>query len=135
MPALGRMHVVPEQVRVLDGGKRRAQRAGCRVKASVMNGRRVEAESCRIADNLVEKAECLQVEDLEAWRVQCAKTGEHGLVERERDPADETLLRRPEYERREASVRHFVEEQIARAVVVQVHDRADRVSRRLRNDR
>jgi hypothetical protein len=76
----------------------------CHVKASVMNGRRVEAESHRITDNLVEKAECLKVEDFEARRVQCGKTSEHGLVERERDPADEALRRRPEYERREASI-------------------------------
>ena len=55
--------------------------AGRRVEASVVNGGRVEAKSCRIADDLVEKSECLKVEEFEAGRVQCAKTGEHSLVE------------------------------------------------------
>src|SRR5271166_3422866 len=98
MPRRGRMHLIPEQILVLDGWDRRGQRPGSGAGEIASPDRVVdvgEAEGGRVALDVAEQIIGVQVEHLEAAEaLERDEVSEHGLVERLRQATGKALKRR-----------------------------------------
>src|SRR5208337_73815 len=138
MPRRGRMHLIPEQILVLDGWDRRGQRPGSGAGEIAGPDRVVdvgEAEGARIALDVAEQSIGVQVEHLEAAEApERDEVSEYGLVERLCQATGKALKRRSLEFRCQPQIRHFVEQQVARAEQVQRIDGVDRVGLGLSDD-